>query len=193
MKPINSIVTMSDQLESHPIIAAVRDDEALKAAIAAPVSVIFLLNASLTNLKSRNDHIRDHGKLSFIHLDMVAGLSKDQWALDYLKTEIAPTGIITTKPNLIEPARALGLYAIERLFLLDSLSIQTGLKMIQDHHPDFVEIMPGVIPKVVSEIKRHSPVPIIAGGMIDTKQEIVELLKMGVIAVSTSRSDLWNL
>lgn len=184
---------MGDQLESHPIIAAVRDDDALKAAVIAPVSVIFLLNASLSNLKSRVDRIKDHGKLSFIHLDMVAGLSKDQWALDYLKTEIDPAGIITTKPNLIAPAGTLGLLAIQRLFLIDSLSIQTGLKMIQDHHPDFIEIMPGVIPKVVTEIKRHSTVPIIAGGMIATKQEIVELLKTGVIAVSTSRSELWDL
>ena len=38
--------TLRDQLEAHPIIAAVRDDEALQFALSSPVKIIFLLAAS---------------------------------------------------------------------------------------------------------------------------------------------------
>jgi glycerol uptake operon antiterminator len=184
---------MKDVLEAHPIIAAVRDGENLEVALQSPVAVIFLLNASLSNLKTRVRQIRDSRKTVFVHLEMVAGLSKDQAALEFLQAEIEPDGIITTKPNLIHVAKNLGLLTVQRLFILDSLSIQTGIKMLQGNHPDLMEIMPGIIPKVIPEIKEHIQIPIIAGGMVGAKEEIIELLKVGAVAVSTSREALWRL
>ncbi|HEY8464127.1 MAG TPA: glycerol-3-phosphate responsive antiterminator [Bacillota bacterium] len=190
---MSSLDRIFDLLEAHPIIAAVRDEKNLEAALQSSVAVIFLLDASLANLKARVRQIREIQKLVFVHLEMVAGLSKDQAALEFLQTEIGPDGIITTKPNLIQTAKHLGLLTVQRLFILDSLSIQTGLKMLQGNHPDLMEIMPGIIPKVIPEIKRHSQAPIIAGGMVSTKEEIIELLKVGAIAISTSREQLWQL
>jgi glycerol uptake operon antiterminator len=129
----------------------------------------------------------------FVHMEMVAGLGKDQAALEFIKTEMGSDGIITTKPNLVQAAKQLGLLTVQRLFILDSLSVQTGLKILQGNHPDLMEIMPGIIPKIIPEIKRHSQAPIIAGGMVSTKEEIIELLKCGAMAVSTSREQLWRL
>jgi glycerol uptake operon antiterminator len=188
-----NVERMKDVLEAHPIIAAVRDGENLEVALQSPVAVIFLLNASLSNLKTRVRQIRDSRKTVFVHLEMVAGLSKDQAALEFLQAEIEPDGIITTKPNLIHVAKNLGLLTVQRLFILDSLSIQTGIKMLQGNHPDLMEIMPGIIPKVIPEIKEHIQIPIIAGGMVGAKEEIIELLKAGAVAVSTSREALWRL
>lgn len=182
-----------DKLEAHPIIAAVRDEKGLKAALASQVEVIILLNGSLSNIRSRINLIKDHGKLVFVHLEMMSGLSKDQAALEFLRVEINPTGIVTTKPNLIPKARSLGLLTIQRLFMLDSLSMQTGIKMVNANRPDFIEIMPAIIPKVILRVKRESQIPIIVGGMVETKEEIIELLKVGANAVSTSKKELWNL
>ncbi len=190
---MHSEVKILDLLEAHPIIAAVRDEAGLAAALKSPVDIVFLLNATLSNLKERVQRIEEGQKLAFVHLEMVAGLSKDQAALEFIQTEIGPSGILTTKPNLIQAAKNLGLATIQRLFILDSLSIHTGLKMMQGNHPDLMEIMPGIIPKVIPEIKRNCQIPIIAGGMVNTKEEIIELLKVGVMAVSTSRIELWDL
>ncbi|TCL72330.1 glycerol uptake operon antiterminator [Hydrogenispora ethanolica] len=184
---------LANLLEAQPIIAAVRDEQGLNQALEAPVDAIFLLDAMLNNLKKRVRRIEEHGKLAFVHIEMVAGLSKDQAALEFLKEEIAPTGVITTKPSLVQSAKNLGLVTIQRLFILDSLSLQTGLRIIQSHHPDFIEVMPGVIPKAITEMKAHCQVPIIAGGMIKTKEEIIELLRVGAVGVSTSRAELWDL
>lgn len=182
-----------DFLEAHPIIAAVRDETGLTSALSSPVKVVFLLNATLSNIKKRTRQIKEADKLAFIHLEMVTGLSKDTAALEYLQDEVGPAGIITTKPNLLHPAGNLGLLVIQRLFVLDSLAIQTGLKMMHGRRPDFIEVMPGIIPKVIAEIKARCPVPLIAGGMIRSKAEIIALLKVGVVAVSTSREELWKL
>lgn len=190
---MTEVSLMIDRLEAQPVIAAVRDVPGLEAALKSPAAAVFLVNATLKNLRERVGRLKEHGKSAFVHLEMVAGLSKDAAALEFLKEEIHPTGIITTKPNLIPAARHLGLITIQRLFVLDSLSVQTGLKMMQGNQPDFIEIMPGVIPKVIPEIRRHTRIPVIAGGMISTKEEIIEQLRVGVIAVSTGKEELWGL
>lgn len=41
------------QLEAHPIIAAVRDDEALRFALSSPVKIVFLLAATLCDLPQK--------------------------------------------------------------------------------------------------------------------------------------------
>lgn len=182
-----------DHLEAHPIIAAVRDEQGFTLALSSSVRVIFLLDATLCNLKERVWKVKEQQKEVFVHLEMVSGLSKDQAAVEFLKTEIDPSGIITTKANLIPSARQIGLSVVQRLFMLDSLSIQTGLKMVHTNRPDFVEVMPGIIPKIITEIKNSCQIPIIAGGMIRAKEEIIDLLKAGALAVSTSKKELWDL
>lgn len=190
MRPIDHLL---DLFEANPVIAAVRDEPSLESALESQVAGIFLLNATLSNLKKRVRLIEDHHKAAFVHLEMVAGLSKDQSALEYIKEEMAPTGVITTKPNLIQPARHLGLITVQRLFILDSLSVQTGIKMAQGNRSDFIEVMPGVIPKVIPEFKAHCDIPLIAGGMVCSKDEVIEMLKVGVVAVSTGRAELWQI
>jgi|SRR5690554_1769205 len=182
-----------NKLEAHPIIAAVRTEEGIEKALSSSVKVIILLNGSLSNIRPRIKQIKSHGKLVFVHIEMISGLSKDQAAVEFLKMELNPTGIVTTKPNLVQKAKKLGLCTIQRLFMLDSLSIQTGIKMINSNPPDLVEIMPGIIPKVILQMKNECNTPIIAGGMIKTKEEIIELLGVGARAVSTSKTELWNL
>jgi glycerol uptake operon antiterminator len=189
---MNSIGQCLQALESQPVIAAIRDQEGLNRAVKSPAAVVFLLDGALSNLRERVERVAASGKLIFVHLEMIAGLSKDLAALEYVAGTVRPDGIISTKPGLIQPARNLGLLTIQRLFILDSQSLQTGIKMIQGNHPDLVEVMPGVIPKAVTALKAHCSTPVIAGGMVERKEEIIELLKAGVTGVSTSRIELWE-
>ena len=67
---------------------------------------------------------------------------------------------------------------VQRFFALDSKSIHAIHEMIAQSHPDFIEIMPGVVPKV---IKKFSPgrALVIAGGLIEEKSEVTAALKEG--------------
>ena len=77
--------------------------------------------------------------------------------------------------------------------MIDSLSFESGIKMVDNYKPDFVEVMPGIIPRAISELKEKIAPPIIAGGMITQKSDVIQALKAGAIAVSTSKRELWSL
>ena len=55
-----------------------------------------------------------------------------------------------------------------------------------------MEIMPGVIPKVIQRLSKEK-VPVIAGGLIETKAEVTAALRSGATAISTGRPELWEL
>ena len=178
-------------LTDCPVIAAVRDQEALDRASLAPVSVIFILSTSLTNLEAQVRQCHERNKLSFVHLDMVAGLGKDHEALQFLDKAIKPEGIITTKPSLIKMAKGLGFVTVERVFLIDSLSIETGITLARSYHPDYLEVMPGTMPEVIEKIRGEIQTQVLAGGIITRKQQIYDLMRAGVAGVSTSNAELW--
>ena len=165
----------------------------MEAAVRSPVTTIFILNTDIFNLKSLVEKIRSSGKNVLVHIDFVEGLGKDQKAIDYVAQVARPDGIISTKSQHIKYAKEIGLFAIQRFFLIDSLSYHTTLRSIQQLKPDMVEIMPAVMPGVISRIARQIDVPVIAGGLIDTKKDIIEILKAGAVGASTGKRELWDL
>ena len=187
---MNSIIR---RIEENPIIAAVRREEDVDAAVESQVTTVFLLHADIFNIKLLVDRIRDSNKNVFIHIDFLEGLGKDRKAIDYVTDVIRPDGLISTGSNLIKYAREIGMFAIQRFFLVDSLSYDTTIKAVQSVHPDMIEIMPAVMPGVISRICRQVQVPVIAGGLIDTKEDIIEILKAGALGASTAKKELWVL
>jgi glycerol uptake operon antiterminator len=179
-------------LKDKPIIAAVRDLADLNEACGAPVGVIFLLGGTISDLKSAVRVARENDKLILLHLDLIAGLGKDEAALEFLTTEVQPTGLITTRTNLIQRMRRLGLLSVQRLFLLDSLSLTTGIEAVRSSKADVVEVLPGLIPKAIATIRQQVAGPVIAGGLISTRQEVIQALNAGATGVSVSNKRLWK-
>lgn len=185
--------TVIDRIDENPIIAAVRTDMDLAAALESPVNTIFLLHADIFNIKSLVDKIKDRGKTVMVHMDLLEGLGRDQRALDYIHQLIKPDGIITTKSSNIKYAKEIGMFSIQRFFLVDSQSYEIAVKTAIQNKPDMIEIMPGILPKVLGRICSTLSVPVIAGGLIETKEDIVEILGSGAHGVSTGKSELWML
>ena len=71
--------------------------------------------------------------------------------LDYVAEYWKPTGIITTKSHIVKMANELGLKTIQRIFLIDRAAIKKGIEMVKSCQPDAVEILPGIIPKVIDQ------------------------------------------
>ena len=57
--------------------------------------------------------------------------------------------------------------------------------------PDCIEILPGIMPKIIARIVRAQRIPVIAGGMIDDKEDVMQALKAGAMAISTTKQELW--
>lgn len=185
--------TFLDRIQESPVAAAVNDLSRVEAAVNSPCEIIFLLKGSILTLPSAVQSIHNAGKLVYIHFDLVEGFSRDQVALKYLKQKINPDGILTTKSGLVKPAKDLGLEIIQRFFMLDSLSVDTAIKSITSNRPSAIELLPGILPRVVTRIGDATQVPIIAGGLIETKEDIIATLKAGAVGISTTKEELWYL
>jgi glycerol uptake operon antiterminator len=180
-----------NRILENPIIAAVSDIKSLEAAIHSPCDVIFLLECNIFNVADWVKEIQSAGKIVCLHVDLMKGIAHDAIGLEYIKEVIRADGIITTKASMIRKAKDLELITVQRVFVLDSKSIDMGIRTIKENKPDIVEIMPGVIPKVIRRMSGTVLAPIIAGGLINQKDEIIQLLDAGAMAVSTSCAELW--
>ena len=187
---INRII---NSIEENPIIAAIRKDEDIDDVIESDVSLVFLLRADIFNVSDCVKKIKDSNKNVFIHFEFLEGLGRDNRSLDYITEVIKPDGIITTRTNHIKYAEEKGLFTIQRFFLVDSQSFETAIKSLQSIKPDMVEIMPAVMPGVIKRFKEKVNLPIIAGGLVDSKEDIIEILKAGALGVSTGKKELWVL
>lgn len=178
---------------AYPIVPALRSDEKLHRAADGLATSVFLLYGDLLELKRVVEFFHQHGKKVFVHLDLVKGLGKDESAVEYLKVEVGADGVITTKGNLIDVAKKVGLIPIQRVFLLDSQSLATGISQVKTHRPEYIEVLPGLIPDLIQQILQETGIPVITGGLVKTAQQVLEALRKGAIAVSTSEESLWNL
>lgn len=182
-----------EKLALNPIIAAINDLNQLNEAIDSSAEVIFLLTGTIFELQSVVARIKDSEKMVFVHFDLMEGFSKDVMGLDYLLSNVKPDGIISTKNHLVRHAKEKGFYSIQRLFLLDSLNLQSGIHAIRSNNPDAVEILPGVMPKVTKMIAKQTQTPIITGGLIMDKEDVITSLNAGATGISSSCKAIWNM
>ncbi|MBR4072918.1 MAG: glycerol-3-phosphate responsive antiterminator [Clostridia bacterium] len=181
---------MQDCLERSPIIASIHENQWQKV-LTSPVEVIFHLKAKLLNIKKNIEEAHKHNKRIFVHIDLADGIGKDEAGIDYLAA-CGVDGIISTRGPLIRHANQIGLITVQRFFVLDSQGIQSIFNMLESSHPHYIEIMPGIADKIIRRFSEGS-FPIIAGGLIETKQEVTSALSSGAVAVSTGTEELWHL
>ena len=129
----------------------------------------------------------------FIHIDLIDGFSKDTVALRYICDEIKPDGIISTKNSQLKAAKSLGLLTVQRIFIIDSLSIETAVKASQLINPDAIEIMPGIMPRITKKLSTELDVPVIVGGLISEETEVKNAIENGALGVSTSSKKIWEM
>ena len=181
-------------IEGNPVIAAVKDQEGLeKCCGLEDIQVVFILFGDICSIGEIVSRVRKSGKLAMVHLDLVTGLSSKEIAVDYIKDNTGADGIITTKPQLIKRGRELSMCTILRYFLIDSMALENIRYQQRTVKPDFIEVLPGLMPQIIDKISRLSRIPIIAGGLITDKESVLGALAAGAIAVSTTNQDVWRM
>ena len=178
--------------EENPIIAAVKDDATLRCAIDSPCRTIFLLYGNICDISQKVELVKNAGKLAIVHTDLIDGLENRDVAVKFIRETTKADGIISTRAQIIRLAKDAGLLTVKRFFALDSQGLDSIQEMLQSTHPHLMEIMPGIIPKAIGRFATGS-VPVIAGGLIETKAEITGALRGGAMAVSTGCETLWYL
>jgi len=181
-----------DSLKSSPVIAGLRSKAGVEAAIQRGVVVFFILGEDIFALQESVARAHAQSRLIFAHVDLIKGLGRDEAGVRFLARDVGVDGILTTRANLIGAAKKEGLIAIQRLFVLDSESLEAGLPTVEKAAPDAVEILPGLILLAIAPQlgSRGALPPLIAGGLIRCAAQAEAVLAAGALAVSTSAATL---
>lgn len=177
-------------LTNESIIAAVRTEEEFESALKAEVSIIFDLSPDILNIIHKVKAAHEKNKKLFIHIDLATGIGKDKSGIAFVK-KAGVDGIISTRVNIIKCARELKMHTVQRFFIVDSHSVETTVESVKASKTDMVEIMPGIALKAIGRLKNIIDAPIIAGGLIEEKEEVENAIAAGAAAVSTGKNDLW--
>lgn len=162
------------------------------AAVMSPVSTIILLDADLEVCLNPEFRAMVARKPVFFHGDLMKGITPDREGLAFLKDKVGAAGIVSTKQHVIRLAHSLELKAIQRTFLIDTLSLENAIESILRHPPDAVEFMPGLAYSIVPVLKERLSMPIILAGLIKTERDVRNALDAGADAVSMSACELWR-
>ncbi len=174
------------------IIPAVRKPDHLDRALAAHGKIIYLLCGDPENIGEMMERIEAVGKLPIVNIDLLNGLSRDAASLRYLQKRGA-RGIISTHGETLRHAQALGLFTIQRTFLLDSGAMEAVCHQLKHSSIDALEVLPAIaLPKLIERVANITiDIPLVGGGLVTTLREAQDLLNQGVTAVSVSSPDLW--
>src|SRR5699024_399586 len=132
-----------------------------------------------------------HDKMAFVHIELMEGASNQEVVLQFLHDNTHADGIISTKAHMVRAASKYGFYTIHRFFLMDSISFHSIDKQIANSQPHFIEILPGAQSKVIGWVKDKIKTPIIASGLVCEKEDVVNALQAGAIAISSTNNEVW--
>lgn len=180
-----------EQFEDCPVIAAVKDEEGLNACLGSEIGIVFVLYGDVCTIPEIVRKLKKGGKTVIVHIDLISGLSAKEVAVNFIHTNTEADGIISTKPALIRQAKEFSMCTVMRFFAIDSMAFDNICRQSEAVRPDVIEVLPGLMPKVIRRICEESPIPVIAGGLITEREDIVAALNAGAVSISTTNRKVW--
>lgn len=179
-------------IEDTPVIMAVKDHTGVRQCMEQESKVVFILFGDICGIDEIVKMVKDAGKIAIVHMDLINGLGSKEISVDFIRKSTDADGIISTKPALIKRGKELGLFTVLRFFILDSMALENVMKL-DNSYADMIEILPGIMPKVTKRVTESLSIPVICGGMITDKEDIINALNAGAVAVSTSNPEAWKM
>lgn len=179
-------------MKDLPVIASVTREEQIPNAVDSRVERVILMAGTIMTLDGIMKCLHKKGKQVYLHTEMVGGIGKDASAVEYLVEMFGINGIVSTKSSMIMAAKHAGIPSIQRVFAIDSAAVDTAIRMVRQCRPDEVELMPGLMPRVIRTFKEQAGVPLIAGGLIRSRGEVEAALTSGADFVSIGDESFWH-
>ena len=136
--------------------------------------------------------IKDAGKIAIVHADLIGGLATKEISVDFLRRSTQADGVISTRANMIQRAKELNMIAILRVFLIDSMALDSALGA-KNLKPDAIDILPGLMPSMLRKVRQMTGLPILTGGLITEKKEVMQALEAGALAISSTAPAVWEM
>ena len=182
-----------DALSDNPIILAIKDQQGLKKSIEKEdAAVVFVLYGEIGSIADVVQQLKEAGKQVILHMDLIAGLSSREDAVNFVSRYTKADGIISTRFDQIRRGKELGLTTIYRIFVIDSKALDNVNPRTREY-ADIIEILPGLMPKIIRYMSERLKVPVIAGGLISDREDVIQALDAGAIAVSSTNTKVWEM
>ncbi|MDD2980710.1 MAG: glycerol-3-phosphate responsive antiterminator [Hespellia sp.] len=189
----NTIEYFLDSTERAPVIAAIKNKEWLQACKESKCEIVYILYGDICDIADIVDEVKAAGKMAVVHLDLITGFSTKDICVDFIKKYTKADGVISTKPFLIKRARELGLFTVQRFFMIDAITYANIKKHVKENNPDVIEIMPAGLTKMIRYVLEEVDKPLVASGLVLDEEDVMGALKAGALAVSTTNRDIWDL
>ena len=178
--------------ENCPVIPEIINDEWLEALSESDCDIVYIVYGDICTIPEIVEKVKQAGKMAIVHMDLIVGLSSKEISVDFLKKYTKVDGIISMKPAMIKRANDVGLFTIQRFYLMDRFTYANIEKHIKNCNPDIVEFLPAGLSKVMSYLVEKIDRPVVASGLTQDKADVMGALKAGAIAVATSNRTVWN-
>ena len=182
-----------EQLYSYPVIMALKNNKDLENSLENENKVVFVLYGNIETIPVIVDKLKAKDKIVIVHEDLIEGLSNSYYGASFIKKYTNADGIITTKASNASYARKLGLFTVLRFFVFDSMGYENMKQTIKNSNCDVIEMLPGIMPKLIKDIKKRTNIPVIAGGLITSKEEVMAALSSDAVAISSSNYKVWQM
>lgn len=146
----------------------------------------------ICNISEIVRQIKDAGKIAIVHADLISGLAAKEISVDFLRRSTQADGVISTRANMIQRAKELNMIAILRVFLIDSMALDSALSA-KNLKPDAIDILPGLMPSMLRKVRQLTGLPILTGGLITEKKEVMQALEAGALAISSTAPAVWQM
>ena len=181
-----------ESTEKCPVIPEVKNDEWLDALKKSESDVVYIVYGDICTIAEIVEKVKAMGKMAIVHVDLIVGLSQKEISVDFIKKYTKADGIISMKAQMIKRANDLGLFTIQRFYMMDGFTYANIAKNVKTTNPDVVEFMPAGLSKVMRYLVEQIDKPIVASGLTQDEEDVIRALKAGAIAVATTNRELWD-
>lgn len=168
------------------VIPAISGMKEFEKFISSDKKICVIMNIHVGMLDEMIRIAHKNNKIAIVHLDLIKGITPDEFGCEFICQILNADGIISTKPKALETAKKNSRIAILRLFLIDSKSLEHGIDVVNKTKPDYVEILPGIACQVLPMIKEKTGAKLMCGGLIHTKEDAARCFEAGACAITVS-------
>ena len=178
--------------EGQQRLPALSDFSMIKTFLKTDIKYCILVDFQLAQLGDIIEMLKSSNRKVLVHIDMIRGLSADEYGAIHLIQNYRVDGIISIKPRVILTCKKRKVIGMQRIFLKDSISLKRSLEIIEKSKPDCLEILPAVSTSIIKYVKDKLNCEVFSGGLLSSEEQVQACLNAGAIGVTVSKPELWK-
>lgn len=178
--------------EGQQRLPALSNFSLIKAFLKTDIKYCILVDFQLAEIGPIIKDLKSHNRKVLVHIDMIKGLSADEYGAIHLIQNHRVDGIISIKPKVISLCKKRNVIGMQRVFLKDSISLKRSISILRKSKPDCLEILPAISTGVIQYIKDELQCEVFSGGLISSEKQVQDCLKAGAVGITVSAPNLWK-